>query len=116
MIDIYNEKLEKYDDGTRHVFTATFLQPNDRQAIFTDLKVDSMDEVVVNKIAMHYTKAFKDLDLNPGDVIQFEGLVKKDNQGGFSVERPTQAEKIQAAPAPDSNVHVMGNDWNWFEN
>lgn len=34
MIDIYNEKLAKYADGERRIFTATFLRPDDRKGIF----------------------------------------------------------------------------------
>ena len=33
MIDIYNEKLAKYADGERRIFTATFLRPDDRKGI-----------------------------------------------------------------------------------
>lgn len=116
MIDIYNQKLEKYDDGERHIFVATFDRPSDRRAIFTDLKVDDMKSVVVERIALNMTKTFRELDLQKGDVIQFEAIVKKNNKNEYTVERPTKAEKIDAAADHEqSNVHVVSDDWNWFE-
>lgn len=101
MIEIYNESLAKYADGDRH--------------IFTELTVDNEDNVVVKQIALHMTKAFKDLNLEEGDVIQFEGIVKKNTRDEYTVERPTRAEKISSADNSDSKIHVMGNDWDWFE-
>ncbi|NMB31898.1 MAG: hypothetical protein GX990_04500 [Lactobacillus sp.] len=115
MIDIYNESLAKYADGDRHIFTAKFLRPDDRKGIFTELTVDNEDNVVVKQIALHMTKAFKDLNLEEDDVIQFEGIVKKNTRDEYTVERPTRAEKISSADNSDSKVHVMGNDWDWFE-
>ena len=68
------------------------------------------------KRALHYLKTFKDLDLKRGDVVEFEGMVEKDSNNGFTIERPTQAEKIRSAAADDAKVDVVGDDWNWFEN
>lgn len=51
-----------------------------------------------------------------GDVVEFEGMVEKDSNNGFTIERPTQAEKIRSAAADDAKVDVVGDDWNWFEN
>ena len=70
MIDIYNEKLAKYADGERRIFTATFLRPDDRKGIFQNLTVNNEDNVVVKQIALRMNKAFKELDLEKGDVVQ----------------------------------------------
>ena len=110
MIDIYNESLAKYADGDRHIFTAKFLRPDDRKGIFAELTVDNEDNVVVKQIALH-----KELDLEEGDVIQFEGIVQKNSRDEYTVERPTRTEKISSANNGDSKVHIMGNDWDWFE-
>ena len=115
MIDVYNESLAKYADGDRHIFTAKFLRPDDRKGIFAELTVDNEDNVVVKQIALHMTKAFKELDLEVGDVIQFEGIVQKNSRDEYTVERPTRTEKISSANNGDSKVHIMGNDWDWFE-
>lgn len=116
MIDIYNEKLAKFADGERRIFTATFLRPDDRQGIFKDLTVDNVDNEVVKQIALRMTKAFKELNLQKGDVIQFEAIVKKNKRGEYTVERPTHAEKISSAETEeDTGVHTVGDDWNWFE-
>lgn len=118
MIDIYNKKLEKFADGERHIFTATFVRPSARLAIFQDLKVDNQEsKPVVDRIAIHYTKTFKDLNLHKGDVVQFEGIVKKDKKNEFMVERPTKAETISSVASEDekNGVHVVSDDWNWFE-
>lgn len=117
MIDIYNSKLEKYADSDRHIFTATFVRPDDRQGIFKDLTVDNEDNKVVDQIALRMTKAFKELDLKKGDVVQFEAIVKKNKRGEFTVERPTRAEKIDTSgeESDNSGVHTVGDDWDWFE-
>lgn len=117
MIDIYNRSLAKYADNKRHIFTATFLRSSEHEAIFKDLTVDELNNVVVKQIALRYTKAFKELNLAKGDVIQFEALVKENKDDEFKVERPTKAEKIKDASEDESQdgVHVVSDDWNWFE-
>lgn len=116
MIDIYNQKLEQYADGERRIFTATFLRPDDRQGIFKNLTVNNEENIVVKQIALRMTKAFKELNLEKGDIIQFEAIVKKNKRGEFTVERPTHAEKISSAETEeDSGVHTVGDDWDWFE-
>ncbi len=116
-VDIYNEKLEPYDDGKRHKFSGTFDRLNDRLAIFKDLRIAGAGgNPIVKQLALHYLKTFKDLDLKRGDVVEFEGMVEKDSNNGFTIERPTQAEKIRSAAADDAKVDVVGDDWNWFEN
>jgi hypothetical protein len=108
-VDIYNEKLEPYDDGKRHKFSGTFDRLNDRLAIFKDLRIAGAGgNPIVKQLALHYLKTFKDLE--------FEGMVEKDSNNGFTIERPTQAEKIRSAAADDAKVDVVGDDWNWFEN
>lgn len=116
-VDIYNEKLEPYDDGKRHKFSGTFDRLNDRLAIFKDLRIAGAGgNPIVKQLALHYLKTFKDLDLKRGDVVEFEGMVEKDSNNGFTIERPTQVEKIRSAAADDAKVDVVGDDWNWFEN
>ncbi|WP_270770499.1 hypothetical protein [Lactobacillus crispatus] len=93
-VDIYNEKLEPYDDGKRHKFSGTFDRLNDRLAIFKDLRIAGAGgNPIVKQLALHYLKTFKDLDLKRGDVVEFEGMVEKDSNNGFTIERPTQAKK-----------------------
>lgn len=116
MIDIYNEKLAKYADGKRRIFTATFLRPDDRKGIFQNLTVNNEDNVVVKQIVLRMSKAFKELNLEKGDVIQFEAIVKQNSRGEYTVERPTGVEKISSAEdEEDSGVHTVGDDWDWFE-
>lgn len=63
-VDIYNEKLEPYDDGKRHKFSGTFDRLNDRLAIFKDLRIAGAGgNPIVKQLALHYLKTFKDLDL-----------------------------------------------------
>ena len=81
MIDIYNEKLAKYADGERRIFTATFLRPDDRKGIFQNLTVNNEDNVVVKQIVLRMNKAFKELNLEKGDVVQFEAIVKQNSRG-----------------------------------
>ncbi len=50
MIDIYNEKLAKYADGERRIFTATFLRPDDRKGIFQNLYVNSRTFLLRNNL------------------------------------------------------------------
>lgn len=77
-VDIYNEKLEPYDDGKRHKFSGTFDRLNDRLAIFKDLRIAGAGgNPIVKQLALHYLKTFKDLDLKRGDVVEFEGMVEK---------------------------------------
>lgn len=117
MIDIYNEKLAKYADGERRIFTATFLRPDDRKGIFQNLTVNNEDNVVVKQIALRMNKAFKELNLEKGDVVQFEAIVKQNSRGEYTVERPTGVEKISSGEdEEDSGVHTVGDDWDWFEN
>ncbi len=117
MSDIYNQKLEKYADGNRHIFTATFIKKDDKQGIFKNLTADNEENVVVEQIALRMTKAFRELDLKQGDVIQFEAIVKKNKRGEFTVERPTRAETIDTSKEvkEDEGVHVVSDNWNWFE-
>lgn len=116
MIDIYNEKLAKYADGERRIFTATFLRPDDRKGIFQNLTVNNEDNVVVKQIVLRMTKAFKELNLEKGDVVQFEAIVKQNSRGEYTVERPTGMERISSGQdEEDSGVHVVGDDWDWFE-
>lgn len=118
MIDVYNEKMAKFADEERHIFTATFIKPYDRLAIFKDLRIDDQEsDPVINKIALHYTKTFKDLDLIAGDVVQFQGIVKKNNKDEYTIERPNKAEKIASAPREEdqNGFHVVSDDWDWFE-
>lgn len=116
MIDIYNEKLAKYADGERCIFTATFLRPDDRKGIFQNLTVNNEDNVVVKQIVLRMNKAFKELNLEKGDVVQFEAVVKQNSRGEYTVERPTGVERISSGQdEEDSGVHVVGDDWDWFE-
>lgn len=117
MIDIYNQSLEKFDDGKRHMFTATFDRLNDRLAIFTALRVGGPNNPVqVKRIALHYVKTFKVLHLIKGDVVTFEGSVNKDSNNEFMVQRPSKAKKVKAADPSKNKVHEVGDNWNWFEN
>ncbi|MES5148362.1 hypothetical protein [Lactobacillus crispatus] len=45
------------------------------------------------QLALHYLKTFKDLDLKRGDVVEFEDMVEKDSNNGFTIERPTKQKK-----------------------
>lgn len=117
MVDIYNEKLEKYADHHRHIFTAKYSHANKHEGIFQDLTVNNEDNVVVQQIALRLSKSFQNLQLQKGDVVQFEALVKKNNRNEFMVERPTRVEKIaSAAPQDKGGVHVVGDNWDWFKN
>ena len=61
-------------------------------------------------------KAFKELNLEKGDVVQFEAIVKQNSRGEYTVERPTGVEKISSGEdEEDSGVHTVGDDWDWFE-
>lgn len=116
MIDIYNEELAKYADGKQRIFTATFLRPDERKGVFQNLTVDNEDNVVVKQIALRMSKGFKELNLEKGDVVQFEAIVKQNKQGEYTVERPTGVEKISSAEDEEnSGVHNVENDWDWFE-
>ena len=110
------EKLAKYADGERRIFTATFLRPDDRKGIFQNLTVNNEDNVVVKQIVLRMNKAFKELNLEKGDVVQFEAIVKQNSRGEYTVERPTGMERISSGQdEEDSGVHVVGDDWDWFE-
>lgn len=116
LIDIYNKELAKYADGKQHIFTATFLRPDDRKGIFKNLTVDNEDNIVVKQIVLRMTKGFKELNLEKGDVVQFEAIVKQNKNNEYTVERPTGVEKISSSEdGKDSGVHVVSDDWNWFE-
>lgn len=115
MADINNQKLAKYADKERHIFTGKFLRTEKRDGIFQQLTVNNEDNVVVDQIALHMTKSFKELNLQKGDVVQFNGVVNQNKRGEYVVQRPTDVEKIASAPVENkSKVNVVGDDWDWF--
>jgi ABC-type amino acid transport substrate-binding protein len=117
MTDIHNQKLAKYDDNKRHIFTAKFVRTDKHAGIFQQLTVNNEDNVVVDQIALRMSKTFQNLKLVKGDVVQFEGVVKHTNLDDYTVQRPTDVEKIASAPAQtDSKINVIGDDWDWFKN
>ncbi|WP_248616415.1 hypothetical protein [Lactobacillus amylovorus] len=77
MIDIYNEKLAKYADGERRIFTATFLRPDDRKGIFQNLTVNNEDNVVVKQIVLRMNKAFKELNLEKATLFNLKQSLSK---------------------------------------
>ncbi|MCH3904274.1 MAG: hypothetical protein LKF01_07195 [Lactobacillus sp.] len=116
-MDIYNQKLAKYDDGKRHIFTAKFVRADKHNGVFQELTVNNEDNLVVQQIALKMSKSFKDLQLQKGDTVQFEGVVKQNKRGEYLVQRPINVDKIASAPDQNnSKVHVVGDDWDWFRN
>ena len=49
-------------------------------------------------------------------LFNFEAIVKQNSRGEYTVERPTGMERISSGQdEEDSGVHVVGDDWDWFE-